>query len=182
MLMKVTTTIHLKITPSKFLPDLQGANELIYQNNSLTTTKSKTKLRLHHSRDILPLKTMMTSSNGNIFRVIGHLCGEFTGCPVNFPHKGRWRGALMFSLICARINGSVNNREAGDLRCHPTHCAIIVMLWDVMMASLSSLDDILSSHDDNLLILPVTMKLAWWPYFFSSSGTSIDQQIPVPVA
>ena len=38
--------------------------------------------------------------------------------PVNFPHKGQWRGALMFSLICARINGWVNNREAGDLRQH----------------------------------------------------------------
>ena len=24
-------------------------------------------------------KDMMTSSNGNIFRVTGHLCGEFTG-------------------------------------------------------------------------------------------------------
>ena len=28
---------------------------------------------------------MMTSSNGNIFRVTGHLCGEFTG-PRWFPH------------------------------------------------------------------------------------------------
>ena len=28
--------------------------------------------------------TMMTSSNGNIFRVNGHLCGEFTG-PGEFP-------------------------------------------------------------------------------------------------
>ena len=27
---------------------------------------------------------VMTSSNGNIFRVTGHLCGEFTG-PVEFP-------------------------------------------------------------------------------------------------
>ena len=25
--------------------------------------------------------------------------------PVNSPHKGQWRGALMFSLISARING-----------------------------------------------------------------------------
>ena len=25
--------------------------------------------------------------------------------PVNFPHKGQWRGALIFSLICAWING-----------------------------------------------------------------------------
>ena len=31
------------------------------------------------------------------------------------PHKGQWRGALMFSLICDWINGWVNNREAGDL-------------------------------------------------------------------
>ena len=34
--------------------------------------------------------------------------------PVNSPHKGQWRGALMFSLICVWINGSVNTREAGD--------------------------------------------------------------------
>ena len=26
------------------------------------------------------------------------------------PHKGQWRGALMFSFICARINSWVNNR------------------------------------------------------------------------
>ena len=30
------------------------------------------------------IDTMMTSSNGNIFRVTGHLCGEFTG-PGEFP-------------------------------------------------------------------------------------------------
>ena len=38
--------------------------------------------------------------------------------PVNSPHKGQWREALMFSLICAWINGWVNDREAGDLRRH----------------------------------------------------------------
>ena len=38
--------------------------------------------------------------------------------PMNCPHRGQWRGALMFSLICARINGWINNREAGDLRRH----------------------------------------------------------------
>ena len=47
--------------------------------------------------------------------------------PVNSPHKGQWRGALMFSLICARINGSVNNGEAGDLRHHRAHYDVIVM-------------------------------------------------------
>ena len=47
--------------------------------------------------------------------------------PVNSLHKGQWRGALMFSLICARINGWVNNREAGDLRRHRAHYNVIVM-------------------------------------------------------
>ena len=48
--------------------------------------------------------------------------------PVNSPHKGQWRRALMFTLICARINGWVNNREAGDLRRYRAHYDVIVML------------------------------------------------------
>ena len=47
--------------------------------------------------------------------------------PVNSPHKGQWHGALMFTLICARIKGWVNNPEAGDLRCHHAHYDVIVM-------------------------------------------------------
>ena len=48
--------------------------------------------------------------------------------PVNFPHKGQWRGALMFSLICALIDGWVNYGEAGDLRHHRAHYGVIVMI------------------------------------------------------
>ena len=40
---------------------------------------------------------------------------------VNSLHKGQWRGALTFSFICAWTNVWVNNRNAGDLRCHRTH-------------------------------------------------------------
>ena len=47
--------------------------------------------------------------------------------PVNSLHKGQWRGALMFSLICTLTNGWVNNREAGDLRRHRAHYDFIVM-------------------------------------------------------
>ena len=47
--------------------------------------------------------------------------------PVNTPHKGYWRGALIFSLICVWINGWVNNREVGDLRRYRAHCDVIVM-------------------------------------------------------
>ena len=71
---------------------------------------------------------MMTSSNGNIFRVTGRLCREFfSPVPVNSPHKGQWRGALVFSLICVWINGWVNNREVGDLRRYRAHCDVTVM-------------------------------------------------------
>ena len=47
--------------------------------------------------------------------------------PVNSPHKGQWRWALMFSLICVWINSWVNNREAGDLRRHRAFYGVIVM-------------------------------------------------------
>ena len=50
--------------------------------------------------------------------------------PVKSPHKGQWRGALMFSLICAWINDIVNNGEACDLRRHRDHYDVIVMGGD----------------------------------------------------
>ena len=46
---------------------------------------------------------------------------------VNSPHKGQWRGTLMFSLICTWINRWVNNGDAGDLRRHSAHFDVIVM-------------------------------------------------------
>ena len=48
--------------------------------------------------------------------------------PVNFPHKGQWRGDLMFSLICAWINGWVNKGKTGDLSRHRAHYDVTVML------------------------------------------------------
>ena len=80
--------------------------------------------------------------------------------PVNSPHKGLWRGSLMLSLICAlnkrwskqswgwrfetpsrslwrhcndlRLNKLwANDRNADDLRRHPTHYDVIVMLRQI---------------------------------------------------
>ena len=49
---------------------------------------------------------------------------------VNSPHKGQWRGALMFSLICARKKKSrVNNGEAGDLGRNRAYYDVTVMQW-----------------------------------------------------
>ena len=56
--------------------------------------------------------------------------------PVNSPHKGQRRGALMFSLICVWINGWVNNREAGDLRRYHAHYDVTAMT--ISLRSLSN--------------------------------------------
>ena len=61
----------------------------------------------------------MTSSNGDIFRVIGPLRGEFTG--------RQWRGALVFSVICACATGWINSLNAVELRRHRTHYDVTVM-------------------------------------------------------
>ena len=47
--------------------------------------------------------------------------------PMNSLHKSQWRGALMFSLICALNKRLSNNREASDLRRHRFHYDVIVM-------------------------------------------------------
>ena len=70
---------------------------------------------------------MVTSSNGNIFRVTGPLWGEFTGhwwIPLT---KANDAGLWSFLFICGWINGWVNNREAGDLRRHCAYYDVTVM-------------------------------------------------------
>ena len=47
--------------------------------------------------------------------------------PVNSPHKGQWREALVFSLICAWRNIWVNSRDAGELRRYRVHD--VTVMW-----------------------------------------------------
>ena len=58
--------------------------------------------------------------------------------PVNSPHKGQWRRAFMFSLICAWITGWINNSEAGVLRRHCGHYDVTVM-WLVCLYNSNTL-------------------------------------------
>ena len=68
--------------------------------------------------------------------------------PVNSPPKGQWRGVMMFSLICALINGWMNNREAGDLRRHCAHYDATVLVGNVTLVAtiLVSCHEIKSLH------------------------------------
>ena len=99
--------------------------------------------------------------------------------PVNSPHKGQWRGPLMFCLICTWINGWVNNRGAGDLRRHRAHYDVTVMLDNRLLWNCRQI--IVPGHipDDKSTLVQVT---AWsrratshylircWPNFMSPYG------------
>ena len=52
---------------------------------------------------------------------------EIHRSPVDSPHRGQWRGTLMFSLISAWTKGWANNRVAGDLIRHWTHYDVTVL-------------------------------------------------------
>ena len=71
----------------------------------------------------------MTSSNGKKFRVTGP-CAGIHRLPVNSPHRGQWRGALMFSLIRIWRNDWVDNRDAGDYKRHRGYYNVPVIWHD----------------------------------------------------
>ena len=70
---------------------------------------------------------VMTSSNRNIFRVTGPLCGEFIGHRWIPRTKASDVQLWCFFFICHWTNGWVNNREAGGLRRHRAHYDVIVL-------------------------------------------------------
>ena len=67
--------------------------------------------------DLICQTWLATSPNGNIFRVFGP-CAGINRSPLNSLYKGHWHGCFMFYLICAWINGWVNNHETRDCWCH----------------------------------------------------------------
>ena len=110
--------------------EFTGEHEGIFMGTVWVTLVHKWYIILHFwlSRHQRQDQHMITSSNENIFRVTGHMCGELIHKSLmNSPHKGQWRGALMFSLICVWTSDWVNNGKAGDLRRHHAHYDVIVM-------------------------------------------------------
>ena len=59
------------------------------------------------------------------FSALLALCAGNSPVTGEFPAQGQWSGVLIFSLICAWINGKVNNHEAGDFRRHRAHYDVI---------------------------------------------------------
>ena len=61
------------------------------------------------------------------FSALLTICAGYSPVSGEFPVQRPVTRALMFSLICARMNGWVNNGEAGDLRRHRGHYNVTVM-------------------------------------------------------
>ena len=119
------------------------------------------------------------------FSALLALCAGNSPVPVNSPHKGQWRRALMFSLIYAWIKDWVNNREAGDLRRHRGHYDVIVMWSNSIMhicitgpqwvKNLLAPGEILSScslrHDSRVtgwsFAIPGPLLLTWFNFNLS---------------
>ena len=123
---------------------------------------------IHHGACFVQMyRNMMTSSNENIFRVAGPLCGAFTGhrsiarlCREftghrSIPRKRPVTRSFDVFLICARIKGWVNTREAGDLRRHRPHYDVTIMVLKHAMSIrdigiIAALVDAITAHYKNL--------------------------------
>ena len=95
------------------------------RQQAITWNNVDPDLRRHMEIILYVLAIPLWHHQMEIFSALLALC--VGNSPMNSPQKDRWRGTLMFSLICVWINAWENNREAGDLRRHRTHYDVIVM-------------------------------------------------------
>ena len=148
---------------------------------------------------------MMTSSKWKQFPRYWPFVPGIHRSPVNSPHKGQWRRAFMFSLICAWTNDWVNNLEAGVLRRRCAHYDVIVMWTCLDKYSHSSLSAVFEKHA--IISFYVVWKSFWkclqtvtnvgyislmdqcvnlWPwsdhhwFFFIQNSSSSQQQFLLP--
>ena len=90
--------------------------------------------------------------------------------PVNSPHKGQWHRALMFSLVCARTNGWLHHRDAGDLRRHYAHYDVTLMYHFILVLSTHhSNPQIIVSIRSEYHFLLQSFSSNLWTWIFGSS-------------
>ena len=71
---------------------------------------------------------IMTSRHFNAFHINDPLRGQSARHRwISVSTKGQLCGCLIFPLLLIQINYWINNRVAGDLRCHETHVSLYIM-------------------------------------------------------
>ena len=100
-----------------------------------------------------------------VYSALLALCAGNSPVPVNSPHNGQWRRALMLSLICVWINDWVNNHEAGDLRRHRGHYDVNVMWrWFIVCKLYKSLWFLIrTKHTSSWLFWPSSWQIGATP-------------------
>ena len=63
------------------------------------------------------------------FSALLAICAGNSPVPGEFPAHRPVTQSFEFSLICARMNGWINNGDAGDLRRHRAHYGVTVMSY-----------------------------------------------------
>ena len=105
------------LTGETITSHVNGYNTFEFHSSKLSTNETRKQGR----RDSWWRHQMETLS------VLLVLCEGNPPVTGGSPHRGQWRGALMFSLICAWTNDWANNRDAGDLRRNCAHYDVTVM-------------------------------------------------------
>ena len=111
---------------------------------------------------------MMTSSNGNIFRVTGHLCGEFTG-PVTGEFPTQRPVTRSFDVFFdRRLNKWLSKQSWGWWfetlsrplwrHCNDTHSRTVV--------TADQRGGVIPGHQPSLVITSLSNQNAWWLLFF----------------
>ena len=108
--------------------------------------------------------SMMTSSNGNIFRVTGHLCGEFTGSR-DFPTQRPVTRSFDVSFDL-RLNKRLNKQPWGwwfetlswSLW---RHCNALEKPWELSNSSLTQ-----------VMVQAITWTMQCWPSHVTSYGST----------
>ena len=94
----------------------------------------------HYATGLIPSKTPWWRHQVETFSVLLAFVRGSHWSPLDSPHKGQWRGPLMFPLICAWTNGWANNRNTGYLRRHRVHYNVTVMIHELNSGCFGRMD------------------------------------------
>ena len=89
-----------------FIAPRKSHNKIHFGKNIRSETKRSTFCKRNSKINLSVRTSWWRHQNGNFPRYWPFVPGIHQS-PVNSPHKGQWRGAFIFSLICNRINSWV---------------------------------------------------------------------------
>ena len=147
-------------------------------NNHVQISKSKwnssPKTKLVTSEKNRAITAIMTSSNGNIFRVTGPLCGEFTG-PRWIP-RAKANDAELWCFLWSVMNKRLSKQSWGWWFETPTHplWRHRNVYWENISYSYTNTSNIQTRLNSSSLFRWLAMKMAFETASFTSGERSVQ--------